>query len=115
MNMIRLKILAATLVVMLLNACDDGASASPRFSVETLNAKMAESGWSYLETLGEPGESEAETVLASKTSRTVTAFWVTKGVREQKVYQQTDTLFTVVSHQKADGDTFAVVFKQPKP
>lgn len=113
--MIRLKLVAVTLFCMLLSACGDGAGASPEFNMEALNARMAETGWSYLETLGEPGKSEAETMLASKTSRTVTAFWVTSGVRDQKVYQQTDTLYAVVSHQKSNGDTFAIVFKQPKP
>ncbi len=109
-----IRVLTVILSGVMFASCSKAGQSEGAFDLPALVSKMEQGGWSYLETLGVPGKSEAETMLAAKTSRTVTAFWVTKGVREQKIYQQTDTLYAVIAHQKPEGDTFSVVFKRPK-
>ena len=41
-----------------------------------VRSEMEKEGWSYVETLGEPGESVLETQIDSTTGRSVGAFWV---------------------------------------
>lgn len=100
-------------LLLTLNACS-GKKTTSAFDIEKLNAEMKAEGWSHHEILGTLGESIAETRLESETGRSITAFWVANGKRNEKVYQQTNFNFVVISVQKSDGDTFAVVFNKAR-
>ena len=69
-------------------------------------------GWKIVEVLGVEGKYISHTHLKSETARAINAFWVTSGKRQSKRYEQDKNIFLVVSFQKDDGDTFAVVMKK---
>lgn len=109
-------IIAIIAIGLLLAGCSFSADdKQSEVNTSSLRAELEKEGWVYLETLGSPGPWIAETRLASPTARTVTAYWVENGSREQKIYTQTESLYNVVSLQKANNDVFALVFRRSRP
>jgi hypothetical protein len=95
--------------------CSARSSANFDLDLHNIDKEMEKQGWTHLETLGEPGPGILETELDASTAERATAFWILKGQRNEKVYKQTKMLYAVVTIQKADGDTFCLVFTKEKP
>jgi hypothetical protein len=111
-----MKTLITIIVISFLAGCSlSSKDKEKEMNLSSLKTELEKDGWFYLETLGAPGEWIAETRLGSPTARTVTAFWTSNGQREQKVYAQTDFLYTVISLQKSNNDVFALVFRRNRP
>lgn len=113
-----MKDMIASLLVLLLCGCSPARSGN-QFDGSKLSAEMQRDGWLYVETLGSPGESVAETRFKSGRESgigtSVTAFWRTEGKLDQKEYKDSEYLYAVVSFQKANGDMFSVVFRRARP
>jgi hypothetical protein len=78
--------------------------------------KWEQEGWQQEEILGAEGDFALTSFMKSDTARSLTAFWVTKGVQAQKQYVQNEKKYLILTFSKADGDSFAVVlFKTGRP
>ena len=103
-----------SLIILMLVGVLAGCSKWQR-NLEADKAKMQQTGWTYLETLGVSGPWVADGWLDSPTARSVGVGWVVNAKQEQKKYPQDVFLYSAHIYTKANGDSFVVVFQKEKP
>jgi hypothetical protein len=85
-------------------------------AIEGQKHQWTQEGWNYFETFGKPADDAVYTAqMDSSTARSVSAFASSGGVSTNRIYEQTNQLYLVVTMQRPNGDTFALVFERPKP
>ena len=102
-------------VAILLTVAFIGCTSHTKFRVDDEMALWKSKGWTYLETFGDASNDVVMVSnFSSDNAKKVTAFARISGVATNKVYEQTDTLYLVVSVQEKSGDAFALIFTKPK-
>jgi len=103
------------IIILSLLACCNGCDSSHGNAASGWKDEVAKwkgEGWVQEETLGTTGEYAMSSFIKSDTSRSLTAFWVVKGVRSEKKYPQTEKKYLILTFSKSDGDSFAVVLSK---
>jgi hypothetical protein len=110
----QIKNILSILVIaeMLLAGCSNQQAST----IENEKQRWTREGWKYFETFGAPANDAVYmSQMSSTTARSVAAFVSVSGVSTNHIYQQTNTLYLVVTMQRQSGDTFALIFEKPKP
>jgi hypothetical protein len=103
------------LVLLLAFGCGRKPQSPAASGTEQEKQRWIAQGWSYVEAFGTPSDDATyASHMSSPTARSVTAFASAAGGRTNKVYEQTSTLYLVVTMQRPSGDTFTLVFSKPK-
>ena len=82
---------------------------------ERVKHERSSDGWIFLEVVGVPDPNAKEVAhLSSKTARSISAFAFDGAQRTQKEFNQSDSLYLVITMGTESGKTHALVFQKPK-
>jgi hypothetical protein len=107
----RFGIFIVLLITVFVFGCSHHSS-----TIEAQKQEWSQEGWKYLETFGHPADDAAySTFVDSKTADSLTAYAYSGNTSTNHIYEQTNALYLIVTMQRSNGDTFALIFEKPKP